>query len=92
VAAKKRNPIPVSGLKAEVAVERNGAFIKILDVPAEQAPEALEWLIKKIRSKQKQVPELIQQLEPCASDGAICFDEGDDEFPDEVRKRIGFTT
>ncbi len=83
--SKAASPNPLVGLKAKVAIERNGASIEISDVEAKDAFSVLVELLDGMRLAVKVYPELIPDLEPV---GGSCVPYSDHE--DFDGKRLGF--
>lgn len=75
--------------KATVGVERNGAFIRIDDVPVTEAADVLRAILDEFRLIEKSHSELIRDMD--AVPGGMPVDVQDDEWADEgKRKRVGF--
>jgi len=81
---------PLTDLKADVAVERNGAMIKVEGVPAAQAGVVLADILSTFRLITKKYPELVVDLGSIP--GGSPTDVVDDDYADESRrrKRVGF--
>ena len=95
MAAKARKPRRkrslLAGKTATIWVERNGAGLKMEDVPASEAPLLLADLLAAFRALEKSFPEMIQDLG--AVPGGAPIDVTDDDWADDGRrrKRLGFT-
>ena len=86
---KIRKKSTLAGRKASVVLERNGAAIRIDDVPAAQAGLVLADMLATFRVLQKKYPELVVDLEPV--NGGTPIDVVDDDWQDDSRaKRVGF--
>jgi hypothetical protein len=85
--AVKRKPT-LAGRTASVEVSRNGATIRLDDVPADQAGTVLGDLLTAFRILTKKHPELIVQLDAIGGGGALEVNDGDEYETKE--KRVGF--
>ncbi len=78
--------------KASVILERNGACIRIDDVPANQAGIVLGDMLKTFRLLEKKFPELIRELD--AVNGGTPVDVTDDDYAEQGQqkrpRRVGF--
>lgn len=77
----------LTGKRACVSVERNGASIRIDDVPAGQSPEVLADLLEAMRALTEHFPELVVDLNPVP--GGAPVDGDASEFG---ARRVGFRT
>jgi hypothetical protein len=79
---------PLARRTASVILERNGACIRVDDVPGTQAAVVLAQLLTDFRALQRRFPELIVDL------GSVCGGPTVDvpeEYEDaEQRRRVGF--
>lgn len=77
--------------KATVYVERNGACIRVDDVPLADAPDALTEILDAFRVIAKKYPEVIPDLEPVGGGAAIDVTEDDwAESKTPKKRRLGF--
>jgi len=81
---------PLAGRKATVCVERNGAFIRVDEVPADEAGVVLADILESFRALARKYPELILDLGSVP--GGSPIDVTEDEWADEGRgkRRVGF--
>lgn len=78
-------PSPLTGLKAKVMIERNGATVCVEDVEARDAFTVLAELLEAMRVATKHYPELTQELQPVGGGSIEYTDEDDWEG-----RRVGF--
>lgn len=85
---KRRARSTLAGKKATVCLERNGASIRVDDVPASQAAAVLADMLQAYRALTEHFPELVQDLAPVP--GGVPVDVVD-EWAEESH-RVGFVT
>lgn len=90
-ARSRRTRSLLAGKTATVWVERNGAGLKLEDVPATEAPLILADMLAAFRALETSFPEMIRELDPVP--GGAPLDVRDDEYAEQGtrRKRLGFT-
>ena len=88
--ARKRKSA-LTDRKASVILERNGACIRVDDVPAAEAGLVLADMLEVFRLLQVKYPELVRDLE--AIGGGPPIDVIDDDYADQSKRkrRLGFT-
>lgn len=84
---KRRSAL--AGKKATVYVERNGAGIRIEDVPASQAATVLADMLEAMRALSAHYDELVVDLPPVPGGSPVEYT--DDWSGDSRKRRVGFT-
>ena len=77
----------LAGKRASVSVERNGAAIRIEDVPASQSAEVLADLLSVFRELTQHYDELVQELGTVPGGSPVDGDASDYG----AKRRVGFT-
>lgn len=81
----------LAGRKATVWVERNGAGVRIEDVPATESAAVLADLLEAFRALTEHYSELVQDLTPVPGGSPVEYSDDWQYEPGESRRRVGFT-